>query len=95
MTTVVLELELASDQYEQLVDAAVLRQVTVEKVAQVAVTEWLEREDPTQTNQSAANGEPQLEIIHLQGLLKGYEFSPEDIAEARRAMWSKFGERDV
>jgi hypothetical protein len=31
-----------------------------------------------------------LKIVKLEGLLKGYDFSPEFIAEARREMWKKF-----
>lgn len=31
-----------------------------------------------------------LRIVKLEGLLKGYDFSPEFIAEARREMWKKF-----
>ncbi len=30
------------------------------------------------------------DAIRLDGLLKGYDFSPEFIAEARRDMWRKF-----
>jgi hypothetical protein len=35
-----------------------------------------------------------LRIIKLGGLLKGYDFSPEFIAEARREMWGNFP-RDI
>jgi hypothetical protein len=38
--------------------------------------------------------EKPLRIIKLGGLLKGYDFSPELIAEARREMWSNFP-RDI
>ena len=31
-----------------------------------------------------------LKIVNLRGILKGYDFSPEYIAEARREMWRKF-----
>ena len=31
-----------------------------------------------------------LKIVKLEGLLKGYDFSPELIAEARREIWKKF-----
>jgi hypothetical protein len=31
------------------------------------------------------------QINKLDGLLKGYDFSPEFIAEARREMWKRFG----
>lgn len=31
-----------------------------------------------------------LRIVKLGGLLKGYDFSPEFIAEGRREMWKKF-----
>ncbi len=30
------------------------------------------------------------QIVKLDGLLKGYDFTPELIAEARREMWKKF-----
>jgi len=30
------------------------------------------------------------QIVKLEGLLEGYDFSPEFIAEARREMWKKF-----
>jgi hypothetical protein len=38
--------------------------------------------------------EKPLRIIKLGGLLKGYDFSPEFIAEARREMWGNFP-RDI
>jgi hypothetical protein len=38
--------------------------------------------------------EKPLRIIKLKGLLKGYDFSPEFIAEARREMWGNFP-RDI
>lgn len=31
------------------------------------------------------------QIVHLEGLLDGYDFSPELLAEARREMWQNFG----
>lgn len=31
-----------------------------------------------------------LRIINLRGMLKGYDFSPELLAEVRREMWRKF-----
>lgn len=31
------------------------------------------------------------QIVHLEGLLNGYDFSPEILAEARREMWQNFG----
>ena len=31
-----------------------------------------------------------LKVVNLRGILKGYDFSPEFIAEARREMWHKF-----
>ena len=33
---------------------------------------------------------PPLRIITLGGLLTGYDFSPEFVAEARRELWKKF-----
>jgi len=36
-----------------------------------------------------------LRLIRLRGLLKGYDFSPELLAEARREMWRKFQEQPV
>lgn len=33
---------------------------------------------------------PSLRIIKLGGILRGYDFSPELLAEARREMWKKF-----
>jgi hypothetical protein len=37
-----------------------------------------------------AETNPPLKIVNLRGILKGYDFSPEFIAEARREMWRKF-----
>jgi hypothetical protein len=34
-----------------------------------------------------------LRIVKLGGILEGYDFSPEFIAEARREMWKKFGDQ--
>ncbi|MFN8443864.1 MAG: DUF2281 domain-containing protein [Caldilineaceae bacterium] len=31
-----------------------------------------------------------LRIVNLRGMLKGYDFSPELLAEARKEMWNKF-----
>jgi hypothetical protein len=36
-----------------------------------------------------------LRLIRLRGLLKGYDFSPELLTEARREMWHKFQEQPV
>lgn len=36
----------------------------------------------------------QEQVIGLGGLLEGYNFSEEEIAEARREMWSQLGEDD-
>ena len=33
---------------------------------------------------------PPLRIVKLGGILKGYDFSPELLAEARKEMWKKF-----
>ena len=41
-----------------------------------------------------AKAEKPLRIIKLKGLLAGYDFSPEFIAEARREMWGNFP-RDI
>ncbi|MBM4465076.1 MAG: hypothetical protein FJ014_05890 [Chloroflexi bacterium] len=41
-----------------------------------------------------AKVEKPLRIIKLGGLLEGYDFSPEFIAEARREMWGNFP-RDI
>jgi hypothetical protein len=95
MNAVILELELASEQYDQLSDVAAERREAVEKVAQIAVIEWLEQQGHSQNGQDTDPDEPQLEIIHLQGLLKGLEFSSEEIAEARRELWGGFGERNL
>jgi hypothetical protein len=38
----------------------------------------------------AAKSSSSLKIVKLGGLLKGYDFSPELLAEARREMWHKF-----
>lgn len=32
-----------------------------------------------------------LKLKELKGILKGYDFSPEKIAQARREMWGNFG----
>jgi hypothetical protein len=47
-------------------------------------------------SESAAEtkAEKPLRIIKLGGLLEGYDFSPEFIAEARREMWGNFP-RDI
>jgi hypothetical protein len=45
----------------------------------------------TRTAAIVEGTEESLRIIRLRGLLKGYDFSPELIAEARREMWRKFG----
>jgi hypothetical protein len=37
-----------------------------------------------------AKANPPLKIVRLGGLLKGYDFSPELLAEARREMWHRF-----
>lgn len=42
------------------------------------------------TATSEAQPTSPLRIIKLGGLLKGYDFSPDFIAEARREMWKKF-----
>ncbi len=34
-------------------------------------------------------------IRRLEGLLEGYDFSPELLAEARREMWRGFGDREI
>ncbi len=39
--------------------------------------------------ESETESEP-LHIVELRGLLKGYDFSPEFIAEARREMWKEY-----
>ena len=46
--------------------------------------------------QDAGQTEPArpLKIVKLRGILKGYDFSPEFIAEARREMWRKFHVED-
>jgi len=43
---------------------------------------------PQKTRKAETN--PPLRIVNLRGILKGYDFSPEYIAEARREMWRKF-----
>jgi predicted DNA-binding antitoxin AbrB/MazE fold protein len=35
---------------------------------------------------------PPLRIVKLGGILEGYDFSPELLAEARREMWRKYHE---
>jgi hypothetical protein len=37
-----------------------------------------------------AETNPPLKIVKLGGILEGYDFSPEMLAEARREMWHKF-----
>ena len=44
MTTVVIELELPAQQYEQLAATARARELSVAELAQVAVMEWLEHQ---------------------------------------------------
>ena len=43
---------------------------------------------PRKSKKTEAN--TPLKIVNLRGILKGYDFSPEFIAEARREMWRKF-----
>jgi hypothetical protein len=46
-----------------------------------------------QARKPKATAKPVLDTTHavrLEGLLQGYEFSPEFIKEARREMWRKF-----
>lgn len=33
---------------------------------------------------------PSLRVVKLGGILKGYDFSPELLAQARQAMWKKY-----
>lgn len=42
------------------------------------------------------NGETSqpLDIVHLEGIWEGYEFSSEDIAQARREMWKSYYDID-
>ncbi len=40
--------------------------------------------------QKKAGPNPPLKIVKLGGILQGYDFSPEMLAEARREMWHKF-----
>ncbi len=47
----------------------------------------------SETEEEAEEEKP-LRIIKLGGLLEGYDFSPEFIAEARREMWGNFP-RDI
>ena len=44
--------------------------------------------------EDAEPAEKPLRVINLRGLLKGYDFSPEALAEARREMWRKFEDVD-
>ena len=37
-----------------------------------------------------AETNPPLKIVKLGGILEGYDFSPEMLAEARREMWHRF-----
>ena len=39
-----------------------------------------------------ASSPEKLRIVNLRGLLKGYDFSPEFLAEARREMWQSMEE---
>jgi hypothetical protein len=43
---------------------------------------------PRKTRKAETN--PPLKIVKLGGILEGYDFSPEMLAEARREMWHKF-----
>ncbi|MEI2688598.1 MAG: hypothetical protein V9H69_02375 [Anaerolineae bacterium] len=40
--------------------------------------------------EDAEPAEKPLRVIKLRGLLKGYDFSPEVLAETRREMWRKY-----
>lgn len=44
----------------------------------------------TRKVEDAQPTETPLRVIKLRGLLKGYDFSPEVLAEARREMWRKY-----
>jgi len=43
-----------------------------------------------QNAQASEPSEERLRIVKLSGLLKGYDVSPERLAEVRREMWRKF-----
>ena len=43
-------------------------------------------------NAKSDQSRPPIHIRDLEGILEGYDFSPDVIAEARREMWPKFYE---
>ena len=92
-TAVLLELELPREQYGQLMTIAEAQHRSVDEVVQRAVAEWLETQAQLGEDELGVDDnedeepDPPLRIIRLGGLLKGYEFTPEEIAEARREMW--------
>lgn len=54
MSGIVVELELTTEQYEQLTAITRTRQLAVDDAARVALTEWLEREAPRLSSMPSA-----------------------------------------
>jgi len=78
---------LAQKIYEQVQD---LPEESLPELAKYI--EFLRFKTHMPTTEPATEAQPlsTLPIIKLEGLLEGYDFSPEFIAEARREMWKKF-----
>jgi hypothetical protein len=75
------------DIYQQILELP--QESLVELAKFIEVLRFKTGESATETK-----AEKPLRIIKLGGLLKGYDFSPELIAEARREMWGNFP-RDI
>ena len=75
------------DIYQQILELP--QESLVELVKFIDFLRFKAGESATETK-----AEKPLRIIKLKGLLKGYDFSPEFIAEARREMWGNFP-RDI
>ncbi|MBC8264821.1 MAG: hypothetical protein H8E47_11930 [Anaerolineales bacterium] len=80
MSTVAVTYQDICQQIEELSQASL-----VELAKYVEFLRFKAGESATETK-----AEKPLRIIKLGGLLKGYDFSPEFIAEARREMWGNF-----
>lgn len=69
---------------EQIYEQA--RQLSPESLADLAkYVEFLRFKAQEVTKDTTAPGK--LRVVKLRGVLKGYDFSPELLAEARREMW--------
>jgi len=55
--------------------------------------DWSEVIQTVKSWKIVASGEPPFEPVYFpEGILKGYDFSPELISQARKEMWAEFGQ---